>query len=295
MTNLQPIEIDLGNGAPPGLDDQIIARFTHTATLPAHARVGIAADLALALDAHFIGITAERLVQIRRQQAESVTTAAAELLQENDFRKNFEALPFHPGDRLVVVGDSITADSLSWAHLLRATLEQAGHQQVTLINLAVSASTTSELIAMFDLVVRAHPTWVLQLIGTNDARHHGPRAGARAVSLEETRRNLLALERLVRLETTARFVPITPPPMNHTLLDEFLPADSDTRWLPGDVDTVIDVTRACLPSAIDLGAALTGVAGSAFWIADGLHPSLQGHQAILRCIVQDLAAAPARR
>jgi hypothetical protein len=233
VEDLAPSGIELGNGAPPGIDDETIARFTHFDKLPPHARVGLAENLALALDAHFIGCTAERLQDIRKQHAEAVARAASELLEQPDLQELVADLPFGPGDRLVVLGDSITADSLSWAYLLDAMLDQTHQKQVTLFNLAVSGSTTGELVAMFDLVTRARPTWVLQMIGTNDVRRHGARAAIRAVSLEETRRNLQALERLTRLQTGAHFVPITPPPTNQAMFDSFMPVDADTRWLPG--------------------------------------------------------------
>jgi lysophospholipase L1-like esterase len=288
VKELAPSGIELGNGAPPGIDDQTIARFTHFANLPPHARVGLAEDLALILDAHFIGCTPERLQGIRQQHAESVARAASELLEQRDFQELVADLPFKRGDRIVVVGDSITADSLSWAHILDAVLKQTRHDEVRLVNLAVSGSTTGELIAMFDLVTRAHPTWVLQMIGTNDVRQHGSRAGIRAVSLEETGRNLQALERLTRRQTAARFVPITPPPTNQAMFDAFMPMDADTRWLPGDLDAVVELTRTCLPFLIDLGSRLPRPATSSFWIEDGLHPSLEGHQTILRCIVQSI-------
>ena len=288
MKDLAPNGIELGNGAPPGIDDQTVARFTHFDKLPPHARVGLAEDLTLALDAHFIGCTQERLRDIRKQHAETVALTALQLLERAEFRELVAALPFRSGDRIVVVGDSITADSLSWAHILGAVLRQSGRDEVTLINLAISGGTTGELVAMFDLVTRARPAWVLQMIGTNDVRQHGATAGVRAVSFEETRRNLYSLERLTRRETKARLVPITPPPANQAMFDAFMPADTDTRWLPGDVDSIIELTRNCLPTAIDLDARLPRQVHRSFWIADGLHPSLEGHQAILWCIVQGI-------
>jgi lysophospholipase L1-like esterase len=54
------------------------------------------------------------------------------------------------------------------------------------------------------------------------------------------------------------------------------------------VDAVAELTRACLPAVIDLDSRLPRPVASSFWIGDGLHPSLEGHQAILRGIVQGL-------
>src|SRR4028119_1595196 len=40
------------NGAPPWLDDEAVARYTHHSRLPPHAKVGLDPELADALDAH---------------------------------------------------------------------------------------------------------------------------------------------------------------------------------------------------------------------------------------------------
>ncbi len=96
MTDHATPGLDLGNGAPPSLDDQTIARFTHFDTLAQHARVGLSPEMALQLDSHFIGCTTKRLAEIRAQHEAMVQAAATSLLRDDAFRNELAALPFEP-------------------------------------------------------------------------------------------------------------------------------------------------------------------------------------------------------
>ncbi len=284
-----------GNGAPPGMDDETIARFTHHGKLPLLAMVGLDPGTELELDARFVGCDVERLRQIRRAHDEVLDATAAELLEDGAFRRVVAALPFRSGEVVAVIGDSVTADSLSWAHLLAAVLRRADRTDVEIVNLAVSGITTTEAIAMFGLIARTAPAWVVQLLGTNDARRQGATAQVRTVSAEETRRNLRALRELVTHETRARHVVITPPPFRQELFDAFTPADSEVRWRREDVREVEAIIRSSVEDAVDLGAALPGDLPDEFWLPDGLHPSLLGHRLILAAVVAALARpAPGR-
>ena len=75
-------QVPMNIAHPEWVDDTINARFTHYDRLPLHAMVGLAPDLAIALDAHFIGCLPERLREIRQDQARLVAAGAASLLTE---------------------------------------------------------------------------------------------------------------------------------------------------------------------------------------------------------------------
>ena len=45
---------------------------------------------------------------------------------------------------------------------------------MALINAAVSSTTSSDLIANFESIASKNPSHVIAMIGTNDARRHGP-------------------------------------------------------------------------------------------------------------------------
>lgn len=270
------------------MDDETIARFTHHGRLPLLAMVGLDPETELELDARFVGRDTKWLRGLRRLHVEIVDATAAELLQDQAFRQNAAALPFRRSDVVAVIGDSLTADSLGWAQLLTAVLPQVGRADVSVMNLAVSGITTTEAIAMFGLVSRVKPAWVLQLLGTNDARRQGATARVRTVSGQETRRNLLALHELVARETGARHVVITPPPFRQEMFDAFAPPESEARWRTEDLLEVERIIRGCSEDAVHLSAGLPVDVPDEFWLPDGLHPSLLGHRLILAAVVEAL-------
>src|SRR5688572_4485849 len=96
------------------------------------------------------------------------------------------ALPFAREHVVVAAGDSITADVQSWARILGTAL---GRQ---LVEAGVSGDTSVHLISRLAAIVERSPHWLLVLIGTNDARRHGPAAGP-LVSDEQFRANLAAI------------------------------------------------------------------------------------------------------
>ena len=279
-----------GNGAPSWVDDATNARFTHYARLPLHAMVGLDPDLATVLDAHFIGCTPERLRNIRHDHARAVSATAASLLAEEQFSADLARIAAVTGPRIVVLGDSITADSLGWASLLKACLSTAHDEaeRVAVVNLAVSGFTTSETIPLFALVVRERPTCVLAMLGTNDGRRQGAIADVRTVTTTETQRNLDALRTLTEQESGARFVGIAPPLMNQVLYEASAPPDAPVRFSNEDLAATLDVVRVALPEVIDLPVLLGDALPATFWLADGLHPSEHGQKILLRQIVHAL-------
>ncbi|RZS91652.1 acyl-CoA thioesterase-1 [Motilibacter rhizosphaerae] len=281
-----------GNGAPPWLDAATIARYTHFERLPQHAMVGLEPELGLLLDAHFVGCPPQQLQAIRDEHARAVTAAAEDLLAEPGFADDLLRAVAVTGPRIVVLGDSITADSLSWANLLAACVTLVSALDgASVVNLAVSGSTTSETIPMFDLVAREEPTAVLAMLGTNDGRRQGSTAGVRTVSAGETRRNLLALQQLTEDEVGARFFAVAPPPMDQQRYLAVTPEASPTRFTTEDLDDTLAVLRGTLPGLIELPDLPDDGQADEFWLPDGLHPTLAGQRALLRRIAYGLARA----
>lgn len=275
-------------GGSAALDPVTVARYTRFEELPVLARFGLPVELLLDLNAAFIGCTRERLASLTAEQQASVEEAAGELLRREDFRKGIHGLPFEAGDRVVTVGDSITADRLGWSFLLAESLRQSGRDGVTMVNLAVSGHTTHDTIAMFDLIVAAQPSWILQMLGTNDARRHGLTGRVRMLSASETARNLEAIQDLVRLETTAQLVMITSPPMNQTMIDESTQAVPEPVWRAKDMEELADLVVRLDSATIDLYTQVKGSQPDGFWLPDGIHPTIAGQTAILSIIVAGL-------
>lgn len=291
-------KVRAGTGAPAWLDDTAMARYTHHSRLPVHATVGLDPELACVLDARFVGCTPERLREIRREHREAVVRTAEALLGDPVFAAAIARVPSLTGPRVVVLGDSVTADSLGWAELLAACLRTSAPSRrapgATVTNLAISGFTSTETIAMFDLVVRERPTCVLAMVGTNDGRRHGAAADVRMLSPTETERNLRALQVLTEVDARARFVGIAPPPMDQDLHDATAPERASVRFTREDLDATLRAVRAACPDVVDVPELLGDHLTSDFWVADGVHPSPEGQTILLRHIVGALAGrAPA--
>lgn len=282
-----------GNDAPPWLDDATNARFTHYERLPLHAMVGLDPEIGTVLDAHFIGCSPQRLREIRQDHSRALATTAASLLADEELAADLRRLVEITGPRIVVLGDSITADSLGWADLLAACLraepQKVGGEIVRVVNLAVSGFTTSETFPLFTVVVRERPTCVLVMLGTNDGRRQGAVADVRTMTPSETERNFHALRTLTHLETGARFVCIAPPPMNQARYESSLPADPPARATSEDLAATQVAIRAAVADLIDLSEAPGVGEDEDFWLRDGIHPSEQGQAILLRHIVHALA------
>jgi lysophospholipase L1-like esterase len=202
---------------------------------------------------------------------------AAELPTELD------ALPFADGEVVVAAGDSITDDLQSWARILRRALGRA------LVESGVSGDTSVHLISRLKEIVGLCPDWLLVLIGTNDARRHGP-ARHPLVSDDQFRQNIEALRRYVQARTSARLVWITPPPV----VEERIEASSDLAadevvWRNAEVAAKADILRAQPDPVVDLGPVFGGEGLPALLMPDGLHPNVEGQLAIARAVVRALS------
>jgi lysophospholipase L1-like esterase len=195
-----------------------------------------------------------------------------------------------PAGRIVTVGDSLTADPLSWARILAAAFELAcGASSPRVVNLGVGGDTTVHIVSRFEQVMREQPELVIVLAGTNDARVHGAPDGRVLVADADTRRNLELLCRLTRDETRAAIALITPPPV----LDERIrmaPRLMAERvsWTSDAVDRKAAIVQSLSEHVIDSRVALPPPLGR-FLRADGLHLTLAGQERLAGAVVSALA------
>lgn len=225
-------------------------------------------------DARVLGMTAAALAAQRDEQRELVARAADELIGELGLRA-----PVLGDGTVVALGDSITADALSWFEILRAVERRLG-ATATLVNAGISGETTADLRKRLRTILELRPARVLVLAGTNDCQRHGEE-GALLVSAAETRRNLELLGE--RLAPVPAVIWLTPP-----LVDEAAVARSDAlggrglAWRCADLRRVRETMRGLAGTVVDLQ--------SLRWDAttlcdDGLHPSLAGQRAIARAVL----------
>lgn len=212
--------------------------------------------------------------------------AALRLVRTRSSREALEALH---GARLVTFGDSLTAEAASWAEILgQAFRLLPATREVELFNLGVPGDTTVHLVSRFAEVMAADPDLVIVLAGTNDARRHGRAARTMLVSDRDTARNLRLLRRLVREETRAQAIFVTPPPVLEDRIrraPEFL--EERVTWREADVARKAALVRAADPEAIDSRAEIRGEVGR-YYLADGLHLSLRGQERLAGWIVRGL-------
>lgn len=276
--------------------ESLAVRFFHLDKLAVAQRSGLGTDVFATINAGIAGIAAEQYSALREEFGRTLELASDQLAQRPGVAVALQSLPFHQDDVVVALGDSITDDLLSWAHLLDNLL--AVHRpdlRITLVNSGYTGNTTQEAISRFDTVAALRPNWILQMLGTNDARRHGS-AQLRTTTPEESDRNFAALAELAETETDARLVVLTPPPADGGRADEWTPfAAEKITWKTADVDELAAGLRRRFPDAlIDVHLALRDVPTTQWLLPDGIHPSLRGQMLIAETVLLTLSALEPR-
>ncbi len=240
--------------------------------------------------AALFGLTRRRYRRIRRRFEEEANGAVAKALDDAELFRRIAALPFAEGETIVGLGDSITDDYQSWFRLLELAYRTVHPDRaVRFVNAGISGDTTGEMIARMLSVVQADPDWVICLVGTNDARRHGPRPRGTLLSIGESTRNIEILERTIREVCNSRSVWLTPPPVveeaipRHWFLGPF-----ELSWSNRDLEAIADAVRNTAETVVDIRASFGRPAAPGLLLSDGLHPSLEGHLTILRGLVMAL-------
>jgi acyl-CoA thioesterase I len=262
-------------------------RYTRTRSWPMLQRFPVGDDLHAELLAQMLASTTETVRALLRSLADETRAAAGRLLADEAYREVIATLPFRPDDRIVGVGDSITADRLGWFDLLAASIDLAAVPGPALVNLGVSGNTTADVLERFDLLEAARPSRVLLMLGTNDARAHGRTAGYRMATTHETERNLRALVDLITRDLRAPITVITPPAVDQNRIDAFF-SDAPVHWAAAAVAEVAAVVRKVVPGAVDLHRAGHPPGPHDVLEPDGVHPNPAGQRFILTRIVEHL-------
>jgi lysophospholipase L1-like esterase len=221
-----------------------------------------------------------------RRLATAARAAAARVLRSPSNRRAIEALPLRPGARVVGFGDSLTADALSWFEILRHALGE-----MAFVNLGVSGDTTVHLVSRFAEVACHDPDLLLVMAGTNDARRHGVAATKMLVPDRETRCNLTVLQALVREQTRAQVVFVTPPPiLERRVRRAPLLVREGVSWLAADVARKAALVSSLRAHVIDSRVALASPLDRVL-LADGLHLSVRGQERLAGWILRSVAMA----
>lgn len=252
------------------------------AALPAPAGL---ADATLAL---WGGADAAAVADVRDMVRREIRAAVDDLLEDRAVAAAAEALPIGEGDRVVVLGDSISAEAGSWADLLAEVLRRV-RPGSSMLNWSVAGRTTAETVGALAPVVAHRPDWVLTMVGTNDVRRHGAGEGVRMASSTGIADARAALRQRLTAETDARIITITPPPIDPAAV----PANrlSGIWWEVDDIEDAVAAALADDPKAVDVHGTVVSAPG--FWVADGIHPTAAGQREILRAVLAGVAARAA--
>lgn len=241
--------------------------------------------------AALFGLEADRYRSLREEFTTHARAAAADLLTEDAVADQVDRLPFAPGARVVALGESSTADRLSWFEILRQLLElRRPGDAITLLNLAVTGATTTNALKSIAALGFQRPDWVLCQLGANDAQRLGS-DGPRVVSAEETARNLGVLhDEGVRL-SGARWVWLTPTDADESLIATFPPfQQAGISWRAADHEETARSLRERPEPVIDALTVTRPGSGHRLYEPDGVHLTPAGQVAVTRAVVSALAA-----
>ena len=264
------------------MTDEALLRFAHPERILAATRLPGVDTLSGKVLADLYGIDTDAYERTRRRWRAEAERAVEAMLDDTVVAR-LRALPLARGTRVAAFGDSITADRQSWAELLHLALDAArARDRIEVINLGLSGDTTAAAFTRLHALRAAQPDLVLVLLGTNDARRQD---GIMLLSHRETARNVRLLRGVVR-RAGLRCAWLTPPPF----MPDRVAADAAMRergvsWSLADVATKAAIVRAQRSGVIDLWPAFGEPVDGDLLLADGLHPSLAGQQAILSALL----------
>lgn len=241
--------------------------------------------------AALFGLQGDEYHSLREDFATEARAAAADLLTEPEVASQVDRLPFASGARVLAIGESSTADRLSWFEILRHLLElRRPGDAITLTNLAVAGSTTTQALKSMAALGFQRPDWVFCQLGANDAQRLGD-DGPRVVSSEETARNLALLhDEGVRL-SGARWIWLTPTDLDEALTATFPPfRQAGIGWRAKDAEETARVLRDRPEPVIDTLAVTRPSSAHRLFEPDGVHLTPAGQVAVTRAVVSALPA-----
>ncbi|WP_214411233.1 SGNH/GDSL hydrolase family protein [Sphaerisporangium fuscum] len=242
-------------------------------------------------EAHLFGLDPDEHRALLEGFDEQVRKAAADLLGDPGTAERVDRLPFAPGDHVVVIGESTSADRLSWFEILRHLVSlRRPSDGITFTNLAISGCTTTQALTGLPGLAHHRPDWVLCMLGGNDARRLGGADGPTLVSLAETERNLLALRDLAAAHVPARWVWLTPSAVDERRAAAYPHFQrAGLSWGNGDIDAIARFLLDRPEPAVDTRTATIGGTESGLHLDDGVHLTPAGQRAVAAAVVEGLA------
>ncbi|MEV6431027.1 SGNH/GDSL hydrolase family protein [Nocardia sp. NPDC051463] len=214
---------------------------------------------------------------------------AATLLENPAIATQVDQLPFTAGQHVVAIGESSTADRLSWFEILRQLLAiRRPNDAIRLTNLAVSGSTTTQALSSLPGLGFHKPDWVLCQLGANDAQRIGGPEGPRLVSIAETERNFGWLYERVSQLTSAEWIWLTPTAVDEARVSAFPHFErAQISWSAMDLETTAQLLIERPEPTIDVLSCTTPTPDT--HLEDGVHLTELGQQQVTAAVVAALA------
>ena len=200
--------------------------------------------------------------------------------------------PFSTGGRVIAIGESTTADRLSWFELLAALFAaERADLGLQFENLAISGSTTTQALANLPALWRRQAEVVFCMLGANDARRFPGAEGERLVSAVETTRNLQLIRRDAASSPGARWIWVAPTPIDERLVaaHPYL-GGVGLAWTEADVRGTAAILHETAESG-DLVIDPADASGPLPLLDDGLHPQLDAQMTLAAHVLEVLAGA----
>lgn len=215
--------------------------------------------------------------------------AAARIAASPTVDANLRALPFAQNAHLVAIGESTTADRLSWFEILRTLFKTYRPDlQLHMTNLAVSGATTGQALSMLPALRRMAPDWVFCMLGTNDSQRFDSCDGPLLVSPAETTRNLTELRTRAVPNDDVRWVWLTPTTVDEDRIARFpFFAGSGISWSNDDLMQLTPMLPTGDDLVIDSPTAIPADDPDAL-ADDGLHPNPAAHEALAAQVFRSL-------
>ncbi|MEW9702216.1 SGNH/GDSL hydrolase family protein [Paenibacillus sp. SI8] len=242
------------------------------------------------------GIDLETYLNVKVLLVQQAKVAAQQLLEDPVFADRVDHLPFKAGETVIGVGESTTDDLLSWFEILRQLLVlQRPQDGIRLVNEGISGHTSTQALARFSGIVAKQPNWILCMLGGNDVLRVGPGSAKTQVSAEETAKNLKEIRRIASARTTASWVWITPPTFDEERVAAFPHfQQGQLSWRNEDILVIGNTIRSLPDPVVDTQEGFGLPASATFIGPDGLHPTIEGHKAIVTWLVEELTGGKAR-
>ncbi|WP_157228893.1 GDSL-type esterase/lipase family protein [Nocardia brevicatena] len=204
-------------------------------------------------------------------------------------------LPFEPGDRIVVIGESTTADRLSWFEILRTLLETRRPElRLGFANLSFPGATTTQMLARLSAIRRHRADWIFCMLGSNDSQRLSTPDGPLLVSREETLRNLAELRARAITDDSTHWIWVAPTPIEEARVNAFpFFRQSGITWTNSDLVELTAALRNMADPVVDSASAVDAAGADAF-TEDGLHPGIAVHEALAVQVLHELVIGGAR-